>query len=101
MLPDTAALRPVRSAVVSRAESASSTFFNFSDFFCALTNGTRLPAGNVNLGSSKTTRSCSAMAGEVLKMLAVVMVPSTSALTVAGPPPSLMATNRDSGISSP
>ncbi|SKX05321.1 Uncharacterised protein [Mycobacteroides abscessus subsp. massiliense] len=91
----------MRSSVVKRAESASSTFFSFSDFFCALTNGTRLPAGKVNLGSSSTTRSCSAMAGEVLNMLAAVIVPSNSARTVAGPPPSLMATNRDSGTSRP
>ena len=41
------------------------------------------------------------MAGEVLKMLAAVTVPSVNARTVAGPPPSLIATKLLRGMSRP
>ena len=41
------------------------------------------------------------MAGEVLKMSAAVTVPSTSARTVAGPPPSLIATKLSGLMSRP
>ena len=52
-------------------------------------------------GSSSTTRLFCGMAGEVEKMSAAVTVPSTSARTVAGPPPSLIATKFCSETSRP
>ena len=41
------------------------------------------------------------MDGEVLKMLAAVMDPPVSACTVAGPPPSLIATKLAGAMSKP
>ena len=52
-------------------------------------------------GSSSTTRLFCRIAGDVLKMSAAVTVPSSSARTVAGPPPSLIATKLSGAMSRP
>ena len=87
--------------MVSLADTASSTRLRSFDFFCELTTGTTLAAGKLFFGSASTTRLFCGMAGEVEKMSAAVTVPSTSARTVAGPPPSLIATKFCSETSSP
>ena len=91
----------IRASVVSFALTASSTVLSSSDFFCELTSGTTLAARKLFFGSSSTTRLFCSIAGEVLKMSAAVTVPSSSARTVAGPPPSLIATKLLGAMSSP
>ena len=71
------------------------------DIFCEATRGTTFAARNTLSGSSRTTRLFFSMAGDVLKMLAAVTVPPVRACTVAGPPPSLIATKLAGAISSP
>ena len=51
-LPDTAALSAATPAVVSFADTASSTSLSRSDFFCEFTSGTMLPARKLCSGSS-------------------------------------------------
>ena len=87
--------------MVSLADTASSTVLSSSDFFCELTSGMTLAARKLFFGSSSTTRLFFLIAGDVLKMSAAVTVPSTSAFTVAGPPPSLIATKLFGATSRP
>ncbi|COV44712.1 Uncharacterised protein [Mycobacterium tuberculosis] len=58
------------------------------------------PARKLCSGSSSTTRWFCGIAAEVLKRLAAVAVPSTSARTVTAPPPSLMVTKLPGAMSS-
>ena len=100
-LPSTEVLSSISASVVSLALTASSTVLSSFDIFCDATSGTTFAARNTFFGSSRTTSLFCSIDGEVLKMLAAVTVPSVSAFTVAGPPPSLIATKLAGAISKP
>ena len=87
--------------MVSFALTASSTVLSSLDIFCDATSGTTFAARKMFFGSSSTTSLFCSMDGDVLKMLAAVTVPPVRACTVAGPPPSLIATKLAGAMSSP
>src|SRR5258707_3423084 len=101
LLPSTSVLSLISASVVSFALTASSTVLSSLDIFCDATSGTTFAARKVFFGSSRTTRWFSSIDGDVLKMLAAVTVPPVRACTVAGPPPSLIATKLTGAMSRP
>ena len=91
----------ISSSVVSFADTASRTCTSFSEFDALRISGTTFCAGKLFFGSSSTTKSFFAIAGEVVKMFAAVTSPFASAATVAGPPPSAIATKFPGEMTSP
>src|SRR5262249_14175137 len=75
-LADPEALSAANPEVVSFADTPSSTSLRRSDFFCEFTSGTMLPAKKLCSGSSSVTRWFCRIAGDVVKMLAAVALPS-------------------------
>ena len=86
----TAPTRVPRSAVVSLAEMAFSTSWVPWFALALLTIGTMFWAAKLDFGSVRMTKSLALIEGSVVKRSAASMRPFLSAVTVTGPPVSVV-----------